>query len=81
MRFVFVVPTRHGDHQGYFGETYSHRRYEELGIKNEFVQDNHSLSRDVGTLRGLHFQAPPVAQGKWVRCGRAAILDVAVGIR
>ncbi|MCW8843494.1 MAG: dTDP-4-dehydrorhamnose 3,5-epimerase, partial [Rhodobacteraceae bacterium] len=47
----------------------------------DFVQDNHSLSSQVGTLRGLHFQAPPHAQAKLVRCGRGAIFDVAVDIR
>ena len=74
-------PKRHGDHRGFFAETYSRRKYSELGIDVEFVQDNHSLSRDVGTLRGLHFQAPPHAQAKLVRCGRGAIFDVAVDIR
>lgn len=69
------------DNRGFFGETYSRRTYEELGITYEFVQDNHSLSRTCGTLRGLHFQAPPRAQGKLVRCGRGAIFDVAVDIR
>ena len=81
MDTILITPTRHGDHRGFFGETYSRRRYEELGITSEFVQDNHSLSRDVGTLRGLHFQAPPHAQGKLVRCGRGSIFDVAVDIR
>ena len=76
-----IIPTRHSDHRGFFGETYSIRRYADLGIDVEFVQDNHSLSRAVGTLRGLHFQAPPYAQGKLVRCGRGAIFDVAVDIR
>ena len=70
-----ITPPRFGDHRGYFGETYSRRRYAELGIDAEFVQDNHSLSRAVGTLRGLHFQAPPAAQGKLVRCGRGAIFS------
>lgn len=78
---VFIPTTRHDDHRGYFGETYSRRRYEELGINVDFVQDNHSLSHATGTLRGLHFQAPPAAQGKLVRCGRGAIFDVAVDIR
>ncbi|MFL2945990.1 MAG: dTDP-4-dehydrorhamnose 3,5-epimerase [Parvibaculales bacterium] len=77
----FLSPSRFGDHRGYFGETYSRRRYAEMGVDVEFVQDNHSLSYDVGTLRGLHFQAPPHAQGKLVRCGRGAIFDVAVDIR
>lgn len=72
---------RHSDHRGYFGETYNRRRYAEMGIDVDFVQDNHSLSHVVGTLRGLHFQAPPSAQGKLVRCGRGAIFDVAVDIR
>jgi dTDP-4-dehydrorhamnose 3,5-epimerase len=72
---------RHVDHRGYFAETYSRRKYSELGIDVEFVQDNHSLSLYVGTLRGLHFQAPPHAQAKLVRCVRGAIYDVAVDIR
>ena len=78
---ILLKPNRHGDHRGFFAETYSYRKYAELGIGDEFVQDNHSLSRDVGTLRGLHFQAPPHAQAKLVRCGRGAIFDVAVDIR
>lgn len=78
---ILLKPNRHGDHRGFFAETYSCRKYAELGIGDEFVQDNHSLSRDVGTLRGLHFQAPPHAQAKLVRCGRGAIFDVAVDIR
>ena len=53
----------------------------EHGLDIDFVQDNHSLSRDVGTVRGLHFQAPPHAQGKLVRCGRGRLFDVAVDIR
>ena len=76
-----ITPPRHGDHRGFFGETYSRRRFAKHGIDVEFVQDNHSLSHFVGTLRGLHFQAPPAAQGKLVRCGRGAIFDVVVDIR
>ena len=76
-----ITPPRFSDHRGFFGETYSRRRYVEMGIDGEFVQDNHSLSHAVGTLRGLHFQAPPAAQGKLVRCGRGAIFDVALDIR
>ena len=53
----------------------------QVGLNIDFVQDNHSLSRDVGTIRGLHFQSPPHAQGKLVRCGRGCLLDVAVDIR
>ena len=78
---IHIKPQRHGDHRGFFSETYSRRKYSELGIDVEFVQDNHSLSREVGTLRGLHFQAPPHVQAKLVRCGRGAIFDVAVDIR
>ena len=76
-----IIPNRHGDYRGYFCETYSRRHYEELGITSDFVQDNHSFSCVAGTLRGLHFQAPPAAQGKLVRCGRGSIFDVAVDIR
>lgn len=76
-----VKAKRHRDHRGYFGETYSRRQYVDMGIDVEFVQDNHSLSHAVGTLRGLHFQAPPHAQGKLVRCGHGAIFDVVVDIR
>jgi dTDP-4-dehydrorhamnose 3,5-epimerase len=76
-----IKPKRHGDHRGFFSQTYSRRTYSDLGIDVEFVQDNHSLSKDIGTLRGLHFQAPPHAQAKLVRCGRGAIFDVAVDIR
>lgn len=78
---LLITPRRFGDHRGFFAETYSLRLYQENGIDVDFVQDNHSLSSQVGTLRGLHFQAPPHAQAKLVRCGRGAIFDVAVDIR
>ena len=77
----FITPVRHNDHRGFFAEIYSRRKFSELGIDDEFVQDNHSLSKEVGTLRGLHFQAPLHAQAKLVRCGHGAIFDVAVDIR
>lgn len=80
-KIQLLTPQRFGDHRGFFGETYSRRRYAEFGVDVEFVQDNHSLSRTVGTLRGLHFQAPPCAQEKLVRCGQGAIFDAAVDIR
>lgn len=76
-----LTPQRFGDHRGFFAETYSRRLYVEKGLCDEFVQDNHSLSAAVGTVRGLHFQAPPNAQAKLVRCGRGAIYDVVVDIR
>jgi len=69
------------DHRGFFHETYNRRYYAELGIDLEFVQDNHSLSRNLNTIRGLHFQAPPHAQAKLIRCARGAIYDVVVDIR
>ena len=76
-----IIPNRFDDQRGFFAETYSRQRYSKMGIDIEFVQENHSLSRDVGTLRGLHFQVPPHAQGKLVRCGRGIIFDVTVDIR
>jgi dTDP-4-dehydrorhamnose 3,5-epimerase len=78
---LLITPRRFGDQRGFFAETYSRQKYNELGIDVDFVQDNHSLSRDAGTLRGLHFQAPPHVQGKLVRCGRGAFFDVVVDIR
>lgn len=76
-----ITPTRHGDHRGFFSETWSRAAFAEMGIDIDFVQDNHSLSATVGTLRGLHFQSPPCAQDKLVRVTRGRILDVAVDIR
>jgi len=78
---ILVQLSHFKDHRGYFSETYNRRRYIELGIDVEFVQDNQSLSHTVGTLRGLHFQKPPTSQAKLVSCVRGAILDVAVDIR
>ena len=76
-----IEPDRFVDQRGFFAETYSQHVYAELGIDENFVQDNHSLSAEIGTVRGLHFQAPPHAQAKLVRCGRGAIFDVAIDIR
>lgn len=76
-----VTPNRFGDHRGFFSESYSQRELVAQGINATFVQDNHSLSATAGTVRGLHFQAPPHAQDKLVRCGRGCFLDVAVDIR
>ena len=78
---VAIKPPRYEDERGFFSETYSRRALADAGIKTEFVQDNHSLSVPQGTLRGLHFQAPPAAQAKLVRVVRGMILDVAVDIR
>lgn len=78
---MVVVPARHGDDRGFFSESWNRKRMAEAGLDIDFVQDNHSLSRDVGTLRGLHFQSPPHAQAKLVRCGRGRLYDVVVDIR
>lgn len=78
--FVFT-PKRFGDDRGYFAETYNSALMEPMTGPLNWVQDNHSHSAVRGTLRGLHFQKPPFAQHKLVRCIRGAILDVAVDIR
>jgi dTDP-4-dehydrorhamnose 3,5-epimerase len=78
---LLITPRRFGDARGFFAETYSSKALLEHGVDTVFVQDNHSLSAQVGTVRGLHFQAPPHAQDKLVRVGRGRILDVAVDIR
>lgn len=76
-----LTPSRFGDHRGFFSESWNRRRLLEHGITIDFVQDNHSLSVQKGTVRGLHFQTPPHPQDKLVRCGRGALWDVAVDIR
>ena len=78
---LIIEPKVFGDHRGWFTETYSKEKFRELGIDIDFIQDNHSLSAQKGTLRGLHFQLNPKAQTKLVRCTIGKILDVAVDIR
>ena len=78
---VQLEPRRFGDHRGFFCESWNSRAMREAGVDYDFVQDNHSLSSQVGTVRGLHFQSPPHAQAKLVRCGRGRIFDVAVDVR
>ncbi|MDM8533941.1 dTDP-4-dehydrorhamnose reductase [Clostridiaceae bacterium HSG29] len=78
---LIIEPRFFGDHRGWFIETYSKLKFEELGIDIDFVQDNHSMSTKKGTLRGLHFQTNPKAQTKLVRCTKGRILDVAVDLR
>ena len=78
---LIIEPKVFGDHRGWFTETYSKNKYKDLGIDIEFVQDNHSMSAQKGTLRGLHFQTNPKAQLKLVRCTKGKILDVAVDLR
>lgn len=76
-----ITPARFGDNRGFFSETYNAERFKAAGIEADFVQDNHSLSAEIGTVRGLHYQAPPFAQAKLVRVLRGAIVDVAVDVR
>lgn len=76
-----IEPTVHGDHRGFFLESYNSQKLAELGIHFAFIQDNHSLSVEAGVLRGLHYQLSPKAQTKLVRVTSGAIYDVAVDIR
>lgn len=78
---AILRPKRFGDHRGFFSEVFHARVFEAEFGDTTFVQDNHSLSAAVGTIRGLHFQTEPAAQGKLVRVTRGRILDVAVDIR
>lgn len=79
---MIITPKRHGDARGFFCESWNRQTLRDRGIDlPEFVQDNHSMSHEVGTLRGLHYQSPPMAQGKLVRCGRGRLFDVAVDVR
>jgi len=77
---IIIQPSVFGDDRGFFMETYSEKVFAENGIDVKFVQDNHSRSTK-NVLRGLHFQKPPFAQDKLVRCTRGEVLDVAVDIR
>lgn len=78
---LILTPARYGDDRGWFSETYSAARMRAAGLMMDWVQDNHSMSAKPGTLRGLHFQSPPHAQDKLVRCSRGSVWDVAVDIR
>ena len=79
---IVITPKRHGDARGFFSESWNRKTLRDAGVElPEFVQDNHSVSSASGTLRGLHYQAPPHAQGKLVRCGRGVLFDVAVDAR
>lgn len=79
---VFVIePTIHGDHRGWFMETYNYEFLRNASGEINFVQDNHSFSAAKGTLRGLHYQLNPKAQTKLVRCTKGAIFDVVVDIQ
>jgi dTDP-4-dehydrorhamnose 3,5-epimerase len=78
---IELRPPRFSDERGFFSEVWSNAGFAEVGIGTGFVQDNVSLSRRKGVVRGLHFQMPPVAQAKLVRVARGAIFDVGVDIR
>jgi dTDP-4-dehydrorhamnose 3,5-epimerase len=76
-----INPKKFGDHRGFFSETYNKNALEDAGINLNFTQDNHSLSGQKGTIRGLHYQIPPFAQDKLVRVVKGSIYDVAVDMR
>ncbi len=78
---LLITPPRFEDSRGFFSETWNAAKLMAAGFTENFVQDNHSLSRDVGTVRGLHCQLAPAVQGKLVRVVRGAIWDVAVDVR
>lgn len=78
---TLIRPKRFHDNRGWFTEIYNEQVFSNIGITDRFVQDNHSFSVDTGTLRGLHFQVPPFAQAKLVRCTRGSIYDVVVDVR
>jgi len=78
---ILLRTPRYGDARGWFSETWSRARFAAAGIDCDFVQDNQSWSEVQGVVRGLHFQRPPYAQAKLVRCLRGAILDVVVDLR
>ena len=78
---ALIQPKRHGDHRGYFMETFKAAWFRDAVADVAFVQDNQAMSAEPGTIRGLHFQRAPMAQGKLIRCLRGAIFDVAVDIR
>lgn len=78
---ILLRPPRYGDARGWFSETYSEASARAAGITTRFVQDNQSFSALEGTVRGLHFQRPPHAQAKLIRCIRGSIMDYAVDVR
>jgi len=79
---VFLIsPDVHGDHRGFFLESYTSKEMEAHGLPVNFVQDNHARSLVKGVLRGMHFQKPPFAQSKFVRVTRGAVYDVVIDMR
>jgi dTDP-4-dehydrorhamnose 3,5-epimerase len=78
---LLITPKRHGDARGWFAETWSEKLMADAGLTHPFVQDNQAFNARKGTVRGLHFQRAPHAQGKLVRVLKGAIFDVAVDLR
>ena len=78
---LLITPKRHGDARGWFSETWSRKSLAAAGVDTQFVQDNQAFNGRKGTLRGLHFQKAPHAQGKLVRVLKGSIFDVAVDVR
>ena len=78
---IEIVPQKFGDDRGFLSEVWQHDSFSEQGVANRWIQENHSYSREKGTVRGLHFQVPPTAQAKLVRVLRGEIFDVALDLR
>lgn len=76
-----LKPNIISDSRGFFQESYNLKKFQAIGINENFIQDNHSFSKDKHTLRGIHFQSPPMAQAKIVRVLRGSVLDVVVDLR
>lgn len=81
MSLMVISPVRFEDSRGWFSETWNAKKFSAIGVDQPFCQDNLSYSQLKGTLRGLHFQAPPFAQSKLVQCLQGRIFDVAVDVR
>lgn len=78
---LVIEPDFYGDHRGWFMESYNQDKYRNVGIIEDFIQDNHSFSAEIFTLRGMHFQTGKAAQTKLIRCVRGKIWDVVVDLR
>ena len=81
MSVLHIIPQRFLDARGWFAETWNACRFQDLGVRASFCQDNQSVSVKANTIRGIHFQRVPHAQAKLVRCLKGRIFDVAVDLR